>query len=244
MSNHYTYQDVFSDKQNVLVVSAHPDDAIVFFGALMRQLQADGKNVYVVVVTNGARGSRENQISEEELSQMRVAEEAAAITQLGIPTDHLFCLNYKDGEVESAMPLIGQIARYIRKYKADIVCTHEPSKLYQETYSKLGYFVQHRDHRKIGEAVIDAVYPFSRDRSFFTEHYAEGIEPHSVYDILLTDENGCNFKFDYTQDLELKKAALREHHSQFSEDVITALVESSKDEARYVECFNYLKLLW
>lgn len=240
----YTYEEIFHDKKNILFVTAHPDDVIVFFSALIHRLRQEKKHVYVVLATNGARGSRENKISEDELAKTRLAEEEAALKVVGVDPDHTFCLGYKDGEVESSMKLIGEISKFIRKYKIDIACSHEPSLQYSPTYDKTGYFVQHRDHRKLGEAVIDAVYPFSRDRSFFTEHYEEGIEPHSAYDILLTDEKESNFSFDYTDTLETKKESMRAHKSQFSEETIEHIIDAFKDGDRNVEKFHYLKLLW
>ncbi len=240
----FTYEQIFSSKQNFLFVTAHPDDVLVSFGGLIHQLRKEDKHVYVLVVTNGARGSRENDISEVTLAQQRLAEERAALKSIDVLEENIFCLNYLDGEVESDMKLIGEISKYIRKYKIDLVGTHEPSVQYSLTYDKSGYFVQHRDHRKVGEAVIDSVYPFSRDRSFFTEHYADGIQPHTTYDILLTDENGSNFEFDFTHDLENKKNAMRLHKSQFDETTVNEINEFFKFGDRYLEKFNYLKLLW
>jgi LmbE family N-acetylglucosaminyl deacetylase len=240
----FTYSQIFADKQNILFVTAHPDDTLVYFGALIGRLRREKKNVYVVVVTNGARGSGDRVISEESLAAQRILEEKAALAKLDVLEDHIFCLGYKDGEVESNMSLIGEISKFVRKFKIDLVGTHEPGLQYQHTYDKTGFFVQHRDHRKVGEAVIDAVYPFSRDRSFFPEHASEGIEPHTLFDILLTDEKDCNFDFEYTQDLEQKKAAMREHKSQFDENFITAVVEAVKSDNKYLEKFRYLKLNW
>lgn len=240
----FTYQEIFSSKQKILFVTAHPDDLVVFFGALIHTLTSEQKEVYVLLVTNGARGSRENTIAEADLAKQRLAEETACLEKLGVDKANFFCLGYADGEVESDMKLIGEIAKYIRKFKVDMVATHEPSLQYLETYEKNGFFVQHRDHRKIGEAVIDAVYPFSRDRSFFTDHYAEGIEPHEVFDILLTDEKGNNFNFDYTDNVEAKKEAMRAHKSQFSEETIEAILNAFKQDGRNLESFHYLKLLW
>jgi LmbE family N-acetylglucosaminyl deacetylase len=240
----YTYSDIFAQKQRFLFVTAHPDDLVVFFGALIHRLRQENKDVYVLLVTNGARGSRENVISEAELSKQRIEEELACLRTLGVPEENFKCLGYADGEVESDLRLIGEISKCIRKYKVDLVGTHEPALQYAATYANNGFFVQHRDHRKIGEAVIDAVYPFSRDRSFFTEHYTEGIHPHSVYDLLLTDEKDCNFEFDHTAECELKKAAMRAHKTQFSEETINEILNSFKSGDQYFEKFNYVKLLW
>jgi LmbE family N-acetylglucosaminyl deacetylase len=240
----FTYSDVFSEKKNVLIVTAHPDDTLVYFGALIYKLRQENINVYTLVVTNGARGSRENTISEVDLAKQRMLEEQTALSSLGVPEENVFCLGYMDGEVESDMKLIGEISKYIRKFKIDIVCSHEPSIQYAATYAKNGFFVQHRDHRKVGEAVIDAAYPFSRDRSFFAEHYVEGIEPHTLYDVLLTDEKDCNFEFEYTEQLDVKKAAMRLHKSQFNEESINEINDAFKFGDKYMERFHYLKLLW
>lgn len=240
----FTYDQIFKDKNNVLFVMAHPDDILVYFAGLINKLRKESKNVWVVTVTNGARGSRDTVISEEKLAKQRVEEEISALEYLKVPKDNFFCLNYKDGEVESTMKLIEEVSYFIRKYKADIVCTHEPSLFYEPTYNNDGFFVQHRDHRKVGEAVIDAVYPFARDRSFFPEHQKEGIAPRSIYELLLTDEKGSNFHFDYTEEIEAKKAAMRLHKSQFNEEFINQIVDDMKRDDRFFEMFKYVKLLW
>ncbi len=200
----FNYNQIFDNKKRVLFFPAHPDDIMVYFAGLIHKLRKDGKEIFVVTVSNGARGSKDTIISEEALAKTRLEEEIAGLEYLEVPKENHVCLNYKDGEVESNMQLIGEIVRYIRKFKPDIVCTHEPTSIYVSTSDKSAYWVQHRDHRKVAEAVVDAAYPFSRDRSFFPEHAKEGLEPHSVYDLLLTEENGVNFKFDYTDDLEIK----------------------------------------
>jgi LmbE family N-acetylglucosaminyl deacetylase len=240
----FTYNEIFDNKNNILIVTAHPDDCLVYFAALIHKLRQNNKNVFVVVVTNGARGSKDTVITEEKRAEQRIDEEIKALEYLDVSRDHFVCFNYKDGEVESDLKLIGEISKYIRKWKADIVFSHEPGLIYESTYNNDGYFVQHRDHRKVGEAVIDSVYPFARDRSFFPEHAEEGIEPRSIYELLLTDEKGSNFHFDYTPDIETKKAAMRLHASQFNEEFIDQIVNDMKKDDHYFEMFKYVKLLW
>jgi LmbE family N-acetylglucosaminyl deacetylase len=164
---------------------------------------------------------------------------------LGVPRENCVCLGYKDGEMEANYKLIGEVSKYIRKFKADIVCTHEPTTIYTTTYDKKAFFVQHRDHRKIAEAVVDAAYPFSRDKAFFPEHLEEGIMPHEVMEIIMTDEVGSNFELDYTEDVEQKIAALQQHASQFpTYKDAKELVEEVKSGDRYLEKYFYVKLLW
>lgn len=240
----YTYEQIFGNKSKILFVIAHPDDVLVYFAALVYRLRKDKKEVYVVTASNGARGSRDNMISEEALAKQRIKEELEALEFLHVPKENFACLNYKDGEIESNLKLIGEISKYIRKYKADIVCTHEPTAVYQPTYKRDGFFVNHRDHRKVGEAVVDSAYPFSRDRSFFPEHAKEGIEPHTVKELLLTDEIESNFDFDYTPYVEIKKKALLIYKSQFDKAGVLDIVDSVKFDNRYLEKFFYVKLLW
>ena len=240
----FTYKDVFGNKKNVLFVTAHPDDIIVFYGALVNKLRKDNKEVFVVTVTNGCRGSGDKVISEEDLSKQRLDEEIAALEFLKVPKENFVCLEYKDGEVESNYKLIGEVAKYLRKFKVDVVCTHEPTAIYQPTYKKDGFFMQHRDHRKVAESVADAVYPFARDRSFFPEQYKKGIEPRTIYDLVFTDEKESNFEIDYTVELEIKKSALRLHKSQMDEEFINDVVETVKFGGRYLEKYFYVKLLW
>lgn len=241
----FTYDEIFASKHNIVFVTAHPDDVVVFYGALISKLVSDKKNIFVVTVTNGCRGSGDKDISEKDLGAMRVKEEIEALEFLGVPKENNICLNYKDGEVESNYQLIREFSKYIRQFKADIVCTHEPIGIYHSDYGNRGFFVQHRDHRKVGEAVIDSVYPFSRDKSFFPEHAADGIAPHTVMDILLTDENKSNFEIDYTDEVKVKMDALQMHHSQFdSPESAQEIVDAVKFDARYMEKYFYIKLLW
>jgi LmbE family N-acetylglucosaminyl deacetylase len=225
-----------------LFVTAHPDDVIVFYGALIHKLVADKKNIFVVTVTDGCRGSGDRVITEEALGAERIGEEIKALEFLGVPKTNHACLGYKDGEVESNYKLIGEISKYIRQFKADIVCTHEPTGIYLTTYDKQGYFVQHRDHRKTAEAVVDAAYPFSRDKSFFPE---QNLAPHTVMEIIMTDEIQSNFEIDYTDEVKNKVAALSMHKSQFKDEAeAQGIVDEVKFDDHYLEKYFYVKLIW
>jgi len=240
----FTYEEIFKDKKTILFFPAHPDDIVIYFGALIRKLIKDEKNVFVVTVSSGDRGSRENEIGEKELANKRLDEEKGALKFLGVPEENYFNLGREDGEVKNDMKLVEEISFYIRKFKPDLVATHEPTIIYQETYNKDGFFVQHRDHRQVGEAVMDSVYPFARNRSFFPEQSKQGLDPFSVYDILLTDEAEANFDFDYTNDVQIKIDALKMHASQYDENSAKDIVDSVKFGDKYLEKFKYLKLLW
>ncbi|MBU0570229.1 PIG-L family deacetylase [Patescibacteria group bacterium] len=244
----YSYEDIFTKKKRVLFVVAHPDDVDVFFGGTLARLKNDGKEAFVLIITNGGMGSGDRKISVSELAKNRKQEQTNALKNLGLSNDHFTSLNYLDGEVEDSMKLIGEISEVIRKFRPEIVCTHEPHGYYFTRKSldkKLkGSFINHRDHRNTGLATLDAVYPFSRDRSFFKNQLKNGLEPHSVFEIFLTENLDVNTRIDITDVIESKKKALLCHKSQFSEKIVEEIIGRRKVGKKYFERGNYIKLAW
>ena len=241
-----SYKDIFSDKEKVLFITAHPDDVDVFFGGTLARLMEDQKEAFVLVVTNGARGSKDNDISEAELGKIREDEQIEALSNLGLEEDSFQTLGYLDGEVENDMQLIGDIVGVIRRFRPDIVCTHEPHGYYsvQKKGELVRYHVNHRDHRKVGVSVTDAVYPFSRDRSFFKDQLSKEVQPHEVSEIMFTFNNEINTRIDITEVAEKKKSALLSHKTQFDEETVNRIMELFKEGDKYFEYGNYIKLAW
>lgn len=239
----YSYQDIFSDKNRVLFVTAHPDDVDVFFGGTICKLRKEGKEVFVLVMTNGCRGSRENHIPEDELARERFDEQKSALACYGVSDTHFLTLNYKDGEAENNMQLIGKIAYHIRKFRPDIVCTHNPNGYFSKSFTEEYFHVNHKDHRICGISTMDAVYPFSRDRSFFPEHANEGLEPHTVKAVLFTaTPEEINTEIDTTSVISQKEKGMREHKSQFDDETIQRILGHFKNGERNVERGFYITL--
>lgn len=238
----HSYTDIFSNKKTILFVSAHPDDVDVFWSGTIAKLTSEKKKVFVVIVTNGARGSRENKISETKLAKIRFEEQINALKQIGVPPENCITLNYKDGEAENNLKLIGEISFYIRKIKPDLVATHNP-KNYYDTFGKNFAYINHKDHRVTGIATLDAIYPFSRDLSFFPEHAKKGVSPHTVMEVLLTSDNP-NALFDITNTIDKKRNAISAHKSQFDPEIVEELISSGKKGNKYFESGNYFKLAW
>lgn len=220
---------------------AHPDDVDVFWAGTMALLTSEKKRVFVVVVTNGARGSRQNKIPEEKLALQRASEQINALKEVGVPKENFATLNYKDGEAENNMVLIGKIAYYIRKIKPDLVVTHDPRDFYGTFENETGY-INHKDHRITGVSTLDAIYPFSRDLSFFPEHARKKITPHTVMEVLLTGDN--NVKIDVSRVIDKKKKALLAHKSQFDPKNIDGMISWQKKGKKYFETGNYFRLGW
>lgn len=239
----FTYEEIFNNKKTILFVAAHPDDVDVLSGGLIARLVHEQKNVFVLLTTKGARGSQQNHVSEVELATIREAEQTRALGILGIMPSNLFTLDYKDGEVDSNYKLIGEIVKVIRKTKPEIVVSFDPDIIYFK-FEQLGkYMVQHRDHRNTGISTMDAVYPFSRDRSFFPDHFQENIEPHYVKEMLLwTADQNADATIDITGFEDKKKLAMLEHKSQFNLETVERIMQMRQNGGKYYEKAKYIYL--
>jgi LmbE family N-acetylglucosaminyl deacetylase len=193
-----------------MVVAAHPDDCEVGCGATIAKWADEGSEVYLLIATNGDKGDDEAKTTPEELAAIREVEAQHAADVLGVK--EMVILPRRDGELIYSIDLRGDVVRYIRKWKPDVVITHDP----RVHIGAMGG-INHADHRAIGEATVDAVYPFARGRHQYPEQIAEGLEPHTVYDMLLWGANPPNYWVDVTGYVDRKIDALREHKSQFSE---------------------------
>ena len=229
----------------VLVVGAHPDDNDFGAGATVAKAAIQGAEVIYLIATTGQRGSSEETMTPERLSDIRIKEQEDAARVLGVREVHF--LSYVDGELIPDIKLKERVVIHIRRYRPDLVFTMDPSFFY---FKELG-FVNHSDHRAIGEATLDACYPLARDLLSFPEHAKAGLNPHKVKEILLhsfVPEN-ANFYVDVTGTFDLKIKALSLHKSQVSD--IQRLAERMRERAeaagrmggcRYAKAFVRLHL--
>jgi LmbE family N-acetylglucosaminyl deacetylase len=231
------------DVQRIMGIFAHPDDPEFFCGGTFAKWAAEGKQVTFVLATSGDKGFRDLSVTPEQLIAIREAEERAAAAKLGVQ-DVVF-LRYTDGELQSTLDVRRQLVRMIRLRQPDIVVTNDPTARWYGTR-----YINHSDHRAIGDAVLDAVTPAARNYMFFPELYREeGLEPHKVKQIYLCGSHEPTLKIDITNHLETRIAALREHKSQIAdmeemarhqrEDVDPEFVS---DGPRYTESFRVFHL--
>jgi len=231
--------------KTVLVVGAHPDDNDFGAGATVAKAARQNAEVLYLIATTGQRGSSDETMTPERLSDTRKKEQKNAASVLGVREVHF--LDYVDGELIPDLRLKEQVVKYIRRYRPDIVFTMDPSFFY---FKNLG-FVNHSDHRAIGEATLDACYPLARDLLSFPEHVKIGLNPHKVKELLLhsfVPEN-ANFYVGVTDTFDIKIKALSLHKSQVSD--IQKIEERMRDRAeaagrlggcRYAEAFVRLHL--
>ena len=190
-----------------LVVVAHPDDAEFGCAGTVAGWTRQGHEVFYLVCTRGQKGSSDPLMTSERLAGIREQEQRAAARVLGV--QEVAFLDYGDGEVENSLRLRGDIARAIRLYQPDTVITQDPTLLFVGDE-----FINHPDHRAVGLATIDAIYPTARDRLQFPDHLREGLAPHRVREIYMFGTEQANHWVDIGATLDLKIAALRQHESQ------------------------------
>jgi LmbE family N-acetylglucosaminyl deacetylase len=198
--------------KRVLSIAAHPDD--VDFGAAgtIAKWTDTGIEVSYCIVTNGDAGGSDRSVPRAEMVAIRQAEQTAAAKQVGVHDLHF--LGYPDGQVEATLGLRRDLARVIRLLRPDRVVCPSP----ERNYVRLG--VSHPDHRAVGSAALDAVYPDSRNPFAFPELLdEEKLEPWTVSEVWISGTPSPTHYVDITETFGRKMAALRSHASQISDPV-------------------------
>lgn len=196
-----------SDVRTALVVAAHPDD--IDFGAagtVARWTDA-GISVTYLIVTDGDAGGFDPDQPREDVPALRRAEQTQAAKHVGV-TDLRF-LGYADGWVEATFALRRDIARVVRQVRPDRMIGPTPERNYERIDPS------HPDHRAVGAAMLDAVYPDARNPYAYPELLRdEGLEAWTVREVWLSGGSSNDHHVDVTETFDRKIAALRSHVSQ------------------------------
>jgi LmbE family N-acetylglucosaminyl deacetylase len=205
----------------VLGVFAHPDEAEIAAGGTLASWVAAGRDVHLLVLTNGDRGSGDPARDRAELAATRLAETQSAARVLGLSSVQV--LGVHDGELENTAVVREAAVRRIREVGAETVLTVDPTAMFfdipdpETGVTKTAY--NHADHRTAGAIALDAVFPGSGNPHFFPEHLGEGLAVREVHDVWLGWTNEPNHLRDVSAHFDAKVAALAEHASQISEGI-------------------------
>jgi LmbE family N-acetylglucosaminyl deacetylase len=189
----------------VLAVYAHPDDADVGCGGTLARWAKAGCAVHLVVCTDGGKGTTDPAVVPAQLAAERAGELEASSALIGLSS--VENLGYPDGELADSEGFRRSIVERVRALCPDVVCGHDPSALFfgQD-------YVNHRDHRIAGAALLDSVAPASALPHYFPEAGA----PHQVSTMLLSGTLEPDEWIDVTDTIETKAAAVECHRTQFS----------------------------
>jgi len=194
-----------------LAVYAHPDDPEISAGGTLAKWAAGGARVWVLITTRGDKGTGDPEADTDALARRRVEETDAAAARLGF-AGH-FHLDHPDGELPDDHALRGDIARYVRELRPEVVLCPDPTAVFFGD----GYY-NHRDHRVTGWATLDAVAPAAGNPHYFPEHLAAGLGVHKVRAVYLSGTQEPNTWVDIGDTLESKIDALFCHESQLPDD--------------------------
>lgn len=198
------------DFDRALVVTAHPDDVDFGIAGAVALLVDAGVTVTYCVVTDGQAGGFDRDTPRDEIPRIRRDEQTAAAAAVGV--DDVRFLGRVDGEVVADLALSRDISREIRRVRPDLVITSSP----ERNYRFIG--AGHPDHRRVGDATLDAVYPFARNPFAFPELLDdEGLEPWIVGEVWLLGDPAPDRFLDVTDVVDRKLAAIRSHASQLTD---------------------------
>jgi LmbE family N-acetylglucosaminyl deacetylase len=225
---------------SALVIVAHADDIEFYAGTIIRWTDA-GTEVTYCIVTDGAAGSNSVDYNRETLIETRRLEQIAAADAAGV-SDVRF-LNYPDGTLEPTIELRKDLTRIIRELRPDVVVIPDPNTYYFDDNT----YVNHPDHRAVGEAGLYAAFPSAGARPIFPDLLTEGYEPHDVTKVYLMIADHPNVFIDVTSVYERKLQTLRSFPSQFGEDLIDMVrqgdvLEGQERGWQYGESFRVLTL--
>jgi LmbE family N-acetylglucosaminyl deacetylase len=200
--------------ESIMAIAAHPDDIESWCAGTLALAIDRGASVRLLLVTSGEVGSSDLTASATTIAGLREAEARTAADQLGI-ADVVF-LRQPDGEIEATRALRVALVEWIRRWRPAVVFTHDPEQPWPP-------YLSHRDHRVVGRAALDAVYPLARDVRACPELARAGLPPHAVESVWLFASSVADSLVDITPSFGRKIAARLAHASQ-TPDPATLLV--------------------
>jgi LmbE family N-acetylglucosaminyl deacetylase len=196
---------VATKEADILVIAAHPDDSEFGAAGTVARWIKEGRRAAYLICTSGEKGTSDPDLTPESLIAIREEEQRAAARVLGV--QEVTFLRRPDQGLEDTAEFRKLIVRMIRTFRPEIVMTSDPYRRY----------IWHRDHRIIGQVVLDAVFPYARDRLAYPDLMDEGLMPHKVRELYFWGAEDINYRSDITATFDLKIAALRCHVSQVRE---------------------------
>ena len=227
----------------VLVIMAHPDDPEFSAGGTIARWTSEGHEVVYALVTDGSKGTDDRDLTPQQLVALRREEQTAAARELGV--HHIIFMDYPDGEVVPDLALRRDLVRVMRRVQPEIIVAPDPHTLFT-TFGT----INHPDHRAVGLAAMDAIFPAARNHNYFPELLAEGLEPVYVKEVYLSGTLHADTWIDVTATFERKLQALRAHKSQIADmDGLARRMrermkqpDSPAEQPTYVEAFRHLNL--
>lgn len=229
--------------KRVLMIFAHPDDMEFGCAGTAARWADEGYEICLCVVTDGASGSDDPDMTPAKLSHARKEEQAAANKMLGIGS--MVNLDRPDGMVVPDLALRRDLVRVIRQFKADVIVCQDPT-----VYFYGNQYINHPDHRAVATAAIEALFPAAGNRNYFPELLDDGLEPIKITEVYISNAREADVWVDITSTIDRKIDALRLHSSQMGDwDPGPMLKKWAAEDGQkrtppvaYAEDFRYMKI--
>ena len=164
-------------------------------------------------------------MTSECLAATREVEQQNASDIVGVA--NIVFLAHPDGGLEDTELFRSQVTREIRRFKPDLILAVDPYRSTTHT---------HRDHRKSGQAAIDAAFTYAWSYQHFPEQITEeGLEPHRVEQAFLWGGEDPDVFVDISDYLDVKVDSLGAHASQMSSNREVRLERVTRNSGRHKE---------
>jgi len=194
-----------------LVVAAHPDDIEFGCAGTLARWVDEGAELTLCITTDGSTGTQDRELMGEPLREVRAGEAQRAADVIG--ARELIWLGYPDGYVEYTLDLRRDIARVFRRYRPHRFVVMDPTPTIEDR------FINHPDHRAVGQASLDVSMTAGTTPGIFPELLDEGLEPwRGLREVWIAGPAGGPVVVDISKTIDRKIDALLCHVSQVGED--------------------------
>jgi LmbE family N-acetylglucosaminyl deacetylase len=175
----------------------------------------------------------------EVLAKIREGEQLAAAKILGV--DEVIFLRHPDLGLEYTMDFRKEILRLLMEYRPQVVATCDP---YQR-------YLSNRDHRVLGQLVMDSVWPAALSPNIYPDLLAKGYQMHKVKEVWLWATQEPNYLYDISDTFDIKMKAFACHKTQQGEpfsEFVKMFTERAAEAAKgtdykLAEAFHRLDVL-
>lgn len=217
---------------DVLVVLAHPDDEVCFFGFIAKMIKQNKKTVQLVYTTSGENGRDiRNKIPRfsPKMKKVREIELKKSLEKLGLQRDPIL-LDLGDGKTrtpevqEIMLPLLQRIVKETK-----------PKEVYSFTPEGI---TRHPDHISLGEILPDVIHAHKKVSRQKTRLFQVGFTESQRRNIInaVVETSGIGIfvkvirsiqplkpKFNIKKNLPTLIKAFKEQTTQFTDDTVKAL---------------------
>src|SRR5688572_1805322 len=166
-----------------MAIYAHPDDAEFGMAGTVAKWARAGVEFTYCMVTNGASGSQDPDMTRERLAQIRAAEQREAAAILGVK--NVVFLGFEDGYLEPTIDVRRAVAREVRRHRPDALFSMHPTMRFVSGY------VNHPDHIAASEVALRTINPDASTRQMLPELWQEErLEPHKPKALFLMAFDG------------------------------------------------------